>query len=179
MNRNSERVQVGPAALIVAIGAALDLATKAWARASLEPYGPAFDFLPFVSLHLTFNEGVSFGLFAFEGDTGQAALVVVTGLLTLAMTGMGLSVARLAPGGPFTGRSGRSSKPDRPKRTRLCHRLPEPAFWGLAFLRVQSGRYMDQLRRCLSAGSTNHPAEEQNHIDSINIGRSSNKRQGY
>ncbi|MFC5387757.1 signal peptidase II [Aquamicrobium segne] len=78
MNRNSERVQVGPAALIVAIGAALDLATKAWARASLEPYGPAFDFLPFVSLHLTFNEGVSFGLFAFEGDTGQAALAHIS-----------------------------------------------------------------------------------------------------
>lgn len=79
-------VKVGTAALIVGTGAALDLATKAWARASLDPYGPAFDFLPFVSLHLTFNEGVSFGLFAFEGDTGQAALVVVTGLLTLAMT---------------------------------------------------------------------------------------------
>lgn len=79
-------MKVGTAALIVGTGAALDLATKAWARASLDPYGPAFDFLPFVSLHLTFNEGVSFGLFAFEGDTGQAALVVVTGLLTLAMT---------------------------------------------------------------------------------------------
>lgn len=77
MNRNSERVQVGPAALIVAIGAALDLATKAWARASLEPYGPAFDFLPFVSLHLTFNEGVSFGLFAFEGDRGSVGISTI------------------------------------------------------------------------------------------------------
>ena len=38
-----------------ALGAALDLATKAWARSSLEPYGPASDFLPFVSLRLTFN----------------------------------------------------------------------------------------------------------------------------
>ena len=53
-------MRVGVAALIVATGVTLDLATKAWARASLEPYGPAFDFLPFVSLHLTFNEGVSF-----------------------------------------------------------------------------------------------------------------------
>ncbi|CAH5565679.1 Aminoglycoside 3'-phosphotransferase, partial (plasmid) [Escherichia coli] len=34
----------------------------------------------------TFNKGVSFSLLAFEGDTSQAALVVVTGLLTLAMT---------------------------------------------------------------------------------------------
>ena len=47
-------------ALVIVTGAALDLATKAWARASLEPYGPASDFLPFVSLRLTFNEGVSF-----------------------------------------------------------------------------------------------------------------------
>ena len=57
-------------ALVIVTGAALDLATKAWARASLEPYGPASDFLPFVSLRLTFNEGVSFSLFAFEGDIG-------------------------------------------------------------------------------------------------------------
>lgn len=73
------------ALLIVATGATLDLATKGWARAALEPYGPAPDFLPFVSLRLTFNEGVSFSLFAFEGDMGQAALLVATGLLTLGM----------------------------------------------------------------------------------------------
>jgi signal peptidase II len=78
-------LRVGVAALLIATGAALDLATKAWARASLEPYGPALDFLPFVSLRLTFNEGISFSLFAFEGDMGQAALLVVTGLLTLGM----------------------------------------------------------------------------------------------
>lgn len=73
------------ALLVVAIGVALDLATKAWARAALEPYGPAIDFLPFISLRLTFNEGVSFSLLAFEGDLGQAALLAATGLLTLAM----------------------------------------------------------------------------------------------
>jgi signal peptidase II len=73
------------AALVIATGATLDLATKAWARASLEPYGPAIDFLPFVSLRLTFNKGVSFSLFAFEGDAGQALLLVATGLLTLVM----------------------------------------------------------------------------------------------
>jgi Lipoprotein signal peptidase len=78
-------VRFALAALVVVTGAALDLATKAWARASLEPYGPAIDFLPFVSLHLTFNEGVSFSLFAFKGDMGQAALILVPGLLTLTM----------------------------------------------------------------------------------------------
>lgn len=78
-------MRAGVALLIVAAGVAVDLASKAWARASLEPYGPALDFLPFISLHLTFNEGVSFSLFAFEGDMGQAALIVATGLLTFAM----------------------------------------------------------------------------------------------
>lgn len=78
-------MKLGAAALVIATGAALDLATKAWARDSLQPYGDALDFLPFVSLRLTFNEGVSFSLFAFEGDIGQAALLAFTGLLTLAM----------------------------------------------------------------------------------------------
>jgi signal peptidase II len=41
--------------LIIAFGAALDLAAKLWARASLEPYGAATEFLPFVALRLTFN----------------------------------------------------------------------------------------------------------------------------
>ncbi|MCA1869407.1 signal peptidase II [Agrobacterium genomosp. 3] len=71
--------------MVVAVGVTLDLATKAWARATLEPYGPALDFLPFVSLRLTFNEGISFSLFAFEGDMGQMALLAVTGLMTLIM----------------------------------------------------------------------------------------------
>lgn len=70
------------AALVIAAGAALDLAAKAWARATLEPYGPASDLLPFVSLRLTFNEGVSFSLLSFEGDAAQLALLAVTGLLT-------------------------------------------------------------------------------------------------
>ena len=75
------------AALLIVTGAALDLATKAWARASLEPYGPASDFLPFVSLRLTFNEGVSFSMLTFEGDLGQALLLGATGLLTLIIAG--------------------------------------------------------------------------------------------
>ncbi|HBT69143.1 MAG TPA: signal peptidase II [Agrobacterium sp.] len=80
-------MKVALAALMMATGAALDLATKAWARSSLEPYGPASDFLPFVSLRLTFNEGVSFSMLAFEGESGQALLLGATGLLTLIMAG--------------------------------------------------------------------------------------------
>ena len=73
------------AAFLIVTGAALDLATKAWARASLEPYGPASDFLPFVSLRLTFNKGVSFSMFSFDGEIGQTFLIGATGLLTLIM----------------------------------------------------------------------------------------------
>ena len=74
-------------ALLIVAGATLDLATKAWARASLEPYGAASDFLPFVSLRLTFNHGISFSMFSFDGDIGKAVLLAATGLMTLVMTG--------------------------------------------------------------------------------------------
>lgn len=72
-------------ALIIGFGAALDLAAKAWARAVLEPYGVATEFLPFVGLRLTFNHGVSFSLFSFDHDGGKLALLVFTGLLTLGL----------------------------------------------------------------------------------------------
>ncbi|CZT38056.1 signal peptidase II [Rhizobium sp. 9140] len=71
--------------IVVLAGAALDLATKAWARATLEPYGSAADFLPFISLRLTFNKGVSFSLLSFEHDGGKLALLVFTGLITLGL----------------------------------------------------------------------------------------------
>lgn len=68
--------------LIIAFGAALDLAAKLWARASLEPYGPATEFLPFVALRLTFNQGVSFSLFSFEGEIARLTLLLATAALT-------------------------------------------------------------------------------------------------
>lgn len=72
-------------ALLILAGAALDLAAKAWARASLEPYGPPADFLPFISLRLSFNKGVSFSLLSFDHDGGKLALLVFTGLLTVGL----------------------------------------------------------------------------------------------
>lgn len=77
-------MKAGLCALIVLAGAALDLTAKACARANLEPYGPPIDFLPFISLRLTFNEGVSFGLLSFGQNDGKIALLALTGLLTLA-----------------------------------------------------------------------------------------------
>lgn len=78
-------VKTGACITAILIGAALDLGTKAWARANLEPYGPATDFLPLVSLRLTFNKGVSFSMLAFENGIGQALLIAATTLLTLIM----------------------------------------------------------------------------------------------
>ena len=78
-------MKTGLCIIVVLAGAALDLVAKAWARASLEPYGPAVDFLPFISLRLTFNEGVSFSLLSFDHDGGRLALLAFTGLLTLGL----------------------------------------------------------------------------------------------
>lgn len=73
------------AALLIVTGAALDLVAKAWARAALEPYGPPNDFLPFVSLRLTFNEGVSFSMFAAEGAAARLILLALTACVTVAV----------------------------------------------------------------------------------------------
>lgn len=79
-------MRAGPAALLVAVGAALDLATKAWARAALEPHAAPLDLLPFVSLRLSFNKGVSFSLLSFDDDGARFLLIGLTALLTLALT---------------------------------------------------------------------------------------------
>ncbi len=78
-------MKAGAVALVVAAGGALDLATKAWARAALEPYGPPIDFLPFVSLRLSFNTGISFSMFAARGDAARFLLIGLTALLTIAL----------------------------------------------------------------------------------------------
>ena len=78
-------MRVGAGVLVIVTGAALDLATKAWARSGLEAYGPAIDFLPFLSLRLTFNQGVSFSMLSSEEGLAQATLVGVTAFLTVAM----------------------------------------------------------------------------------------------
>lgn len=78
-------MKAGSCIVIVLAGAALDLAAKAWARASLEPYGAALDFLPFLSLRLTFNEGVSFSMFAPGSEGARLVLLGFTGVLTLVL----------------------------------------------------------------------------------------------
>lgn len=78
-------MKAGTAALLIATGAALDLATKAWARAALEPYAAPLDFLPFVSLRLSFNEGISFSMFSTGTEGARLILLALTGFLTLAL----------------------------------------------------------------------------------------------
>lgn len=76
---------------LLVLGAGLDLATKAWARAALDPADAALDFLPFVSLHLTYNYGISFGFLAVGGEASRWLLVGFTALLTLAVTAWAFS----------------------------------------------------------------------------------------
>lgn len=78
-------MRAGAAVSLVVFGSALDLAGKAWARAALEPYAAPLDFLPLVSLRLSFNEGVSFSMFASESEGARLVLLALTGLLTLAL----------------------------------------------------------------------------------------------
>ncbi|PZP54646.1 MAG: signal peptidase II [Micavibrio aeruginosavorus] len=72
-------------ALAILAGAAADLIVKAWARAVLEPYATSQDFLPFLSLRLTFNKGVSFSMFSVDGNNEKFALLFFTALVTLAI----------------------------------------------------------------------------------------------
>jgi signal peptidase II len=58
---------------------ALDLATKAWALTL--PAG-GIPVLPFFDLHLGFNRGISFGMFAAEGVQGYVILIALTLLLS-------------------------------------------------------------------------------------------------
>lgn len=59
----------------IAVIAALDLATKAWA---LTLPASGLSILPFLDLRLGFNTGVSFGMFAAEGVHGYVVLLVAT-----------------------------------------------------------------------------------------------------
>lgn len=65
--------------LIGAVGA-IDLATKSWAL-TLPAEGVSL--LPFADLRLSFNTGISFGLFATEEVLGYVVLTVVTLLVSV------------------------------------------------------------------------------------------------
>ncbi|UPT63392.1 MAG: signal peptidase II [Hyphomonadaceae bacterium JAD_PAG50586_4] len=69
------RLQLLP--LVPAI-VALDIATKAWARAALYP-GEAIELLPFFDLTLSFNRGVAFG---FLNAAGPVFVLLVTAAIS-------------------------------------------------------------------------------------------------
>ncbi len=72
-------------AAVALVAMLLDLATKALAL-RLPPEG--LTLLPVLNLHFGFNSGVSFGLFAGEGNSPW--IVLLTGLALMALVVMGL-----------------------------------------------------------------------------------------
>lgn len=71
--------------LVVLAGVCIDLGTKAWARGALEPYGGAREFLPFISLRLTINEGISFSMLSFGSEGARMLLLAFTLLVSAAI----------------------------------------------------------------------------------------------
>lgn len=89
---------------LVALVVLLDQSTKAWARASLTDL---IDIGPILNLRLAFNPGITFGLFAGNGDAGRWILVAATGAVAAAMLvgilrtrrpGLSLGLALIAGG---------------------------------------------------------------------------------
>jgi signal peptidase II len=82
----------------------LDQLTKGWARMQL---ANPLDLGPVLNLGLSFNRGVSFGLFSADGEAGRWFLVAATGAVAAAMligitrvrrTGMAIALALIAGG---------------------------------------------------------------------------------
>jgi signal peptidase II len=78
MNEQNMRARLAHFGLVPGI-AALDLITKAWARADLR-YGESVEILPFFNLTLGFNRGVAFGLL---NDAGDAVVLIVTAAISV------------------------------------------------------------------------------------------------
>lgn len=74
-------------ASVVGVGMAADLVSKSWARGSLAD-GSSTDFLPILSLRLTFNNGVSFGIFGVDGVGGLYVLLAATAVLSVVVSVM-------------------------------------------------------------------------------------------
>lgn len=70
----------------VVAAAALDLLVKAWADAALPPAGLAL--LPFLSLDVHHNRGISFSLFEAETETGLVVLLSLQAAATAAIVWM-------------------------------------------------------------------------------------------
>ena len=69
--------------IAVMAGGVIDLLTKEWAQTVLQPYQPPIAILPWLSVRLGYNEGVSFSLLSFDDPAAKTALLIATALLTL------------------------------------------------------------------------------------------------
>lgn len=78
------RRRLGLATLLLAF--LLDQVSKAWALAALwPPYSEGISVLPVLNLRLSFNTGVTFGLFAESGAEAVWLVVLVTGAVVLCL----------------------------------------------------------------------------------------------
>lgn len=71
-------------AVIAGVALAVDLATKAWVRASL-PSPEGLDPAPFLALRPMFNEGTTFGFLSVRTESGLLLLTVVTPVIVLGL----------------------------------------------------------------------------------------------
>lgn len=85
MNERAQHLRF--ALLVVGFGTASDQITKTWAMHALES-GVPLALTPFLALHLGFNTGISFGLFADGGQAAQIALVAMTAAAIAVLTWM-------------------------------------------------------------------------------------------
>ncbi|MEO1793621.1 MAG: signal peptidase II [Pseudomonadota bacterium] len=74
------------AALIAAATIVLDQVSKLWVLGLDLAPGQRISVFPFADIVLTYNPGISYGLFPFEGRTGQFVLAGFAGLVALGLT---------------------------------------------------------------------------------------------
>ncbi len=74
------------AALIAAATLVFDQVTKLWVLGLDLGPGQRLSVAPFADIVLTYNPGISYGLFPFEGRTGQLVLAGFAGLVALGLT---------------------------------------------------------------------------------------------
>lgn len=80
LQENERSIRLATIALAIVV-AGIDQLTKAWAKTLAAPV----EIAPFLSLDLSFNRGVTFGLLSADGETGRWLLVALTGAIAAAV----------------------------------------------------------------------------------------------
>lgn len=80
--------------LTVGAALALDQTSKSMALAALQPHVPV-DVMPLLALHLGFNTGVSFGMFATNANSFRMPLIMLTLVIVIALSAMAMRASAL------------------------------------------------------------------------------------